>query len=461
MVRLGPLDGLPGGATSSFTPFPIQVARDGRVWISTRTGLAVVDPTFHFSNRVAPLVHIEAVSVDTVPIALADGGSIQPNPNRVAIRFSAPSLGVAERMRVEYRLDGADNDWIDGIPPRLAVYNHLAPGHYQFRVRAWNEDGVPSAKEATLSFTVLHAWYQAWWFFALCVLCIGGAGGALVAALQRRRNRRNAADSQARFDAVLAERMRMARDLHDTLLQGFTGITLQLDGVRDSLEVQSQPLAKDLAEVLLRADRTLREAREMVWDMRQPASSVDDLGEALRASSKDLANVDGVDVQHVVVGSPRRLTPIIVTTILRIGKEAVVNALKHARPSSIVVQLTYEPRRVLLEVRDYGCGADPAQIESATERGHWGIAGMRERVALYGGQLETGPHCDGGFAVRAIHRPHRVRQCLRHGPLPGLSSNLELYPHPVSVSGRNASDAPQPPFTLAVRRPCSWWRSTR
>jgi signal transduction histidine kinase len=381
----GPLDGLPDGRTSELTVFPIRTARDGRVWILTDAGLAVADPSTRSVNRIPPLVHIEEVSIAGVTRAISDGGTIAPDPGRVAIRFTSPSLGLPERVRVEYRLDGVDKDWIEGKPPRVAEYSQLRPGRYRFRVRAWNEDGVQSVGEATLGFRVLPEWYQAWWFFGLCILGVAAMSGGVVVAAQSRRTRRIAKDAQARFDAVLAERARMARELHDTLLQGFTGITLQLDGVRDALRAQSQPLEHELSQILQRADRTLREAREMVWDIRQPRSDADDLGETLRALTKEF--VATVEWRYVIDGPSRQLPPVVVTTILRIGKEAIVNALTHADPKSILLHLTYEPRRVLLEICDDGRGVDLAVFDSAASRGHWGVAGMRERAQAAGGTL--------------------------------------------------------------------------
>jgi signal transduction histidine kinase len=246
---------------------------------------------------------------------------------------------------------------------------------------------VPSAGEATLSFRVLPAWYQAWWFFGLCIVAVASASGGVAAAVQRRRSQRVARNAQARFDAVLSERTRMARELHDTLLQGFTGITLQLDGVRDSLEARAEPAANTLGDILRRADRTLREAREMVWDMREPGATVDDLGESLRLASRELTQPGGVELRHTVDGTPRPLPPIVVTTILRIGRDAVINAMKPAAPSSIAVHLRYLPRRVLLEIADDGGGMEAAVLDAAPARGHFGVAGMHERARAAGGSV--------------------------------------------------------------------------
>lgn len=387
VTRFDALDGLPQPRAAAFINSPIRIAPDGRVWISTPAGLAVASGNEPSHNPIPPRPAIEELSVGGVRFPLANGVTIAPNVERIAIHFSAPGLGLPERMRVEYRLDGADHEWQDGAPPRVATYSQLQPGRYRFRVRAWNEDGIPSRQEATLDFRVLAAWYQQWWFYGLIVAAIAGATTWLAIAVQHRRNRRTAVAAEARFEAVLAERARLARELHDTLLQGFTGVTLQVDGVRASLAKEDSPLADELFQILGRADQTLREAREMVWEIREPGVTDTSLGDALAKANGELPNPDHVEIQHVVNGGARPVAPAVGVAVLRIGREATINALRHAKARHILVQLTYEPRRVLLEIRDDGCGADPAVFDLASASGHWGIAGMRERARGVGGTL--------------------------------------------------------------------------
>jgi signal transduction histidine kinase len=381
----GALDGLSVPRTPSLTPIVMRVGKGGRVWIATPNGLAFVDPADRIVNATPPRVHVEELLVAGSVVPLADGGTIEPNPNRVEIRFTAISTVLPERVRLQYRLDGADDRWIDDGGPRLASYSRPGPGDYRFRVRAWNEDGVPSRGEATLQFRILPAWYQSRVFLALCVVGVAGLGAVGAVGWQRGRTRRATERVQARFEAVLAERTRIARELHDTLLQGFTGITLQLEGLRGSLKERAAQSANELAVILGHADTALREAREMVWDMRSPELQDADLASALEQVTKRVANASHVQVLHLVSGPQRRLPPAVEATILRIGREAVFNALQHGDPTSVTVHLTFEPRHVMLEVSDDGRGADPAQLAAAPARGHWGIAGMRERAQTAGG----------------------------------------------------------------------------
>lgn len=387
-VRFDALDGFAVPRARSGNSM-LHVSPDGRAWIDTPMGLVTEMAAPALRNAVAPSAMIEELVVGNTPVAFGGALTIPPHAARIAIRFTAPDLGLAERMRIEYRLDGADDEWITSTPPRVAVYGALRAGSYRFRVRAWNEDGVPSAREATLEFRVLAAWYERWWFLTLVAVGVLGATTCAALLMQRERSRRVAAATATRYEAVLEERSRLARELHDTLLQGFTGITLKIDGVRNRLEEQANPIAEDLSRVLQLADRSLREARDMVWEIREPAALDVDIGRRMEEAHGALANPDAVEIHHVVVGAARPLPPTVTAALLRIGREATSNALRHAQARRIVVQLTYEPQRVSLEVADDGRGADPELLAQAMQSGHWGVAGMRERARVAEGTFSV------------------------------------------------------------------------
>jgi signal transduction histidine kinase len=405
------LDGVPVPRSTGNGGPVLAVAPDGRVWLSTPAGLAVSSEAEVAPDSSAPMLHIEEVEVGARRVRLTESGWLPPNPERVAIHFSATGSGLAERMRIEYRLVGSDRTWIASRSPRVATYERLRPGHYRFEVRAWNEWDVPAAATATLSFRVRPAWYQATWFLALCLLSVAAAGGAIAHVINGGRHRRRAAAVKARFEAVLAERTRLARELHDTLLQGFTGLTLQIDGVRAALEEKNTEQSAVLSAILERADRTLRDAREMVWDMRHTHDGAD-LAEALRTEGDSLANPHGVTLEYVVTGAPRILAPTVVVTLLRIAREATANALNHARATKIIVTLAYTAQSVELEVRDDGCGADPRAVETASARGHWGVAGMRERARSVGAalSLSTAPGKGTRVGVQVMALPDQRRE---------------------------------------------------
>ncbi len=382
------LDGLRVGKLTVLNQSPAFAAHDGRLWFSTPAGLAVVDPAAFVANPRPPVAQIEELTVNGVTVTRTDTITLPPSPSRLEFRYTATGLEIPERAVLEYRLDGADRDWVRSGPERVASYAQLSPGPYRFRVRAWNEDGVPSAEEAALAFRIRPTWFETWWFRALLIALVAAAGAGTLQAVQRARARVENDKLLARFEATLVERTRLARELHDTLLQGFTGITLQLQVVQRSLVDAPRDAAVALTRVLTTADATLREARQMVWDMRAPELDHHDLGEALETVARQALIDSTIALEFEVQGTPRRLDIGIETTALRIGREAVINAVKHANPTVIAVTLTFADRSLGLIVRDNGRGCDEAEVAAAVSGGHWGIRGMQERAGRAGGQLE-------------------------------------------------------------------------
>ncbi len=393
------LDGLSTPASTTMNVSPLLLTSDGRIWISTPDGISVLDPAWTTINRVPPLVHVEDVTGAGQVEPAARGMEIPPNPARLAIRFTATGLRMPERVRIEYRLDNVDPAWVQSGWPRVADYTQLRPGQYVFRVRAWNEDGVPSPGESVWSFRVLPAWYQTWWFMGLGLLAVAATGSGAAVLAQRARGRRAATRAQARFDAMLTERTRIARELHDTLLQGFTGITLQLEALRQQTAQTASSASESLARILAIADTTLREAREMVWDMRAPELQASELPEVLELACRTALDESTTSVRFRVAGVPRRLAPVVETAALRVGREAAVNVAKHAGATEADLELAYEPSGIRLTIRDNGRGILASELESAPKTGHWGIAGMRERARIAGGSLLISRLPSGGTRV--------------------------------------------------------------
>lgn len=380
-TTFGTLDGM-RSADGTPSSFP-SAARspDGRLWFSTTKGVAAVDPRDLKRNVLPPPVHVEDVTADGRPLPRDGTGAVAPGTARLTLRYTAPSLRVPERVRFRYRLDGFDRNWIDAGPRRSAEYTALPPGEYQFRVRASNDDEVWAAADATVGFRVLPQWYQTGWFWAL-------------AAAVRARERL----LRARFALVLGERTRLARELHDTLLQGFIGVTLQMRGAARRLAGDA---GAELHAILDHADRTVADARGAVWDMRAPGLEHADLPTALGEAARALAAGSGVDVAVSRVGPARALPGPVETTLLRVGREAVANALQHARAGRVDVTLTYERDAVRLLVRDDGAGF---AVEQATrgQGGHWGLLGMRERADRVGGTLRVESAPGAGTAVSLV-----------------------------------------------------------
>lgn len=350
--------------------------RDGRLWFATVKGLAVTDPARIPSNPQPPPVLIEDVRVDDDLLPRPLPRPLPPGHKRFEFHYTALSFFSPEKVRFRYRLEGFDRDWIDAGSRRVAYYMNIPAGSYRFRVIASNEDGVWNTNGAAFDFSLRTHFYRTPAFWAACLL----AAGILGLALYRLRMRR----VTARFAAVLAERNRIAREIHDTLAQSFVGIGVQLETVAKmqsvSAEVARQHL--DRARILVRS--SLAEARRSVWALRSGALEGGDLGGALAEVAEQLSGETEVAVR--VSGRRRRLPVEVENNLLRIGQEALANAVRHAHAEQVRVELSFGEGLVRLSVRDNGRGFD---VEKAGQgaAGHFGLAGIRERVHNLGGEL--------------------------------------------------------------------------
>lgn len=406
---LDALDGLPSPRTPRFSSPRLFVAA-GRVWINTTGGLAVLNATLRTPppHRLQPRVLIEEATVDGHP--LAEGTRLPARPGRLDIQFTVTDLELPERARLQYRLEGTDPDWINASVPRLASYNHLAPGTYRFDVRLLNETGDAGISQASMRFRVPPAWNQAWWFFALVALAIAATAGGSTLAWQRRRSRlaadrlqarfgAMAAERRAQYEATLAERTRIAQDLHDTILQGFAGVTLQLKTAELALPEQPDVAAETILRVQRLARESLREARERVWDMRRAEQGSEDLPAALETITRERTAGAGIDFQVETRGERRRLPRLVEDAALRIGREAIANAVKHAQPRRIEIRVEFGTSNLRLEVGDDGRGFTPDQGEEARRTGHFGLSGIRDRAAQSGGRCDILSRPGGGTMV--------------------------------------------------------------
>ncbi|HKQ03975.1 MAG TPA: two-component regulator propeller domain-containing protein [Blastocatellia bacterium] len=354
-------------------------SRDGRLWFPTIKGVAVADPEHMKTNSEPPPVVVEQIIVDEKPVEKTANIELAAGVYRLEFHYTGLSFIAPEKVRFKYKLEGFDQNWVDAGARRTAYYTSIPPGHYTFRVLAANNDGVWNATGAVVSFYLRPRFYQTVWFYvALLALA-----GAIAWAIYRRRIRR----VRAEFAAVLAERNRMARDIHDTLAQGFVGISLQLEAVGKMLD-QSPDRAKqhlDLAQTMV--THSLAEARRSVWDLRAQALENTDLATALADAAKKLTSGTAVQSEFQVTGTPRQLPATVESNLWRIGQEAMTNALKHAHPRHLRVELAFAPKHVTLSVTDDGHGFD-TQNDRLSGDGHFGLIGMRERAERLKGKLQ-------------------------------------------------------------------------
>jgi ligand-binding sensor domain-containing protein/signal transduction histidine kinase len=364
--------------------------RDGRLWFPTIKGVAMIDPARIKINSQPPPVVIERINVDDESILPGQQVELSPGKTRFDFYYTGLSFVAPEKVRFKYRLEGFDKDWVDGGDRRVAYYTNLPPGAYRFRVIASNNDGVWNQAGASFAFYLKPLYYQTYWFYVLCVLAL-----ALLAwQLYRFRVRR----IEGQFAAVLAERNRIAREIHDNLAQEILGISVQLEVVARTMGVSAETAGAHLDRARILVRNSIAEARRYVWDLRSQALEKNDLPAALSDTARRLTAETSVQAQVQVSGTFRPLTTDKENNLLRIGQEAVNNAVKHAGAGRILIHLKFDHRRVQLSVRDDGRGFDPAGQE-ASGRGHFGLLGMRERAAQIGGTLHIHSAPDEGTEV--------------------------------------------------------------
>jgi signal transduction histidine kinase/ligand-binding sensor domain-containing protein len=361
---------------------------DGRLWFTTSRGLAVLNPRARQHDSLAPAVHILEVTADRRPVDMAQPARLGPGTGRLQIRYTGIHLSAPERVRYSYRLEGLDSEWVSARTRRVINYNSLPHGSYRFTVRA-EAPGAP-ASEASYSFAVLPYFYETVWFRAFCLALLAAAAwGVYQARLQQIRSR---------FSLVLEERARLAREIHDTLAQGFVGISSQLDAVAMSMPDRQGPAWKYLETARRMARHSLTEARRSVMDLRASVLEGQDLAAALESGARMWTAGSGVAVDLAVNGPARELPQEVEQHLLRIAQEAVANAVKHAGASKIRIALDREPRKLSLRISDDGHGFELNGAFSPLD-GHFGLIGMRERAERLGGEMRLKSHPGEGTEV--------------------------------------------------------------
>jgi signal transduction histidine kinase/ligand-binding sensor domain-containing protein len=374
------LDGLVGN-TRRTIPMPV-VARgaDGRIWFATTRGIAFVDPKRLPKNRIPPPVLVNSVVAANKESPVIDGMAFSHRQNDLEIRYTALSFSIPERVRFRYKLEGKDTEWHDAGTRRQAYYGSLPPKRYAFRVIACNNDGVWNEAGATWTFSVTPAFYQTYWFDALCAL----AGASLLATAYRLRVRQLAAAMTARFDERLADRTSLALDLHDTLLQSIQGSKIVADYVLNQ-DADTAALRDAMKRMSVWLTRAIEECRSAVNSLRTSSTETNDLVEGLHRAAEECRVEPQFQFHLQVEGMPRELHPIVRDEAYRIGYEAIRNACAHSEGNELAVELSYAGD-LILRVRDNGKGIEPDVAQKGKD-GHFGLAGMRERAARMRGRL--------------------------------------------------------------------------
>jgi signal transduction histidine kinase/ligand-binding sensor domain-containing protein len=367
----------------------VEKSVDGKLWFVRRGGVSVIDPHHLPFNKLPPPVHIEQVTADDKIYDATNGLRLPPRIRNLAIDYTALSFVAPERMRFRYKLEGQNRNWHEVVNDRQVQYTNLAPGTYRFRVMASNNSGVWNEAGDTLTFSIAPAYYQTRWFAAMVAL---GSATLLWAAYQLR-IRQLAHQFNRTLDARVSERTRIARDLHDTLLQSFQGALLRFQSVGTVLATRPEEARRRLERALDQAETAVTEARNAVQDLRASATTVNDLANGIAAIGAELTGdpaagpVPLIDVE--VDGASRDLNPVVREEAFRIAGEALRNAVKHAEARCVIVTIHYEPRQLRLVIRDDGKGIPSDTMARQQVAGHFGLPGMRERAAIVKGRLDV------------------------------------------------------------------------
>ncbi|QHN03613.1 hypothetical protein FTO74_09720 [Granulicella sp. WH15] len=399
------------GAQPGASPFSPSVARspDGRLWFANYIALQMINPAHLERNTVQPPVHIEEVIADRKSYAPYQGLRLPSLMRALEIDYTALSFVTPKKILFRYKLEGHDSDWQEPGVRRQALYNDLPPGHYRFHVIACNNDGVWNETGDTLSFSIAPAFYQTMCFRVLCgVVAIG-----LLRLFYLLRLKQVTSQIRQRLGARLEERERIARELHDTLLQGFQGLLLRFQAAMNALP-ESEPAHQILAKALDRADEVLLEGRQSVRNLRAEGTCGSELTEVITHCAQELTQDHPPLFDLSVMGTPQVLDTVVFDEVSRIAREALINAFQHAQATKIEVDLTYSNIQLYLRIRDDGKGIDP-QVLTKGREGHWGLSGMRERA-------------------------HKIGSVLNIWSNPGIGTEIELK-LPARVAYRNSERA--------------------
>lgn len=379
LARFGVADGLISPEGSIGNP-SLALTRDGKLWAATVQGLALLDISRLPKTNRKPEIYMEEFTVGRNQQLPGETLVLPPGTHHVELHFDAIEISAPEKIYLQYRLDGVDSEWLDANPPGHAIYSNIPAGTHAFHVRACNRDGIWDRVGMVYIITQQPFFYETTWFRLATV----AAGLLLLVGLYRLRLRQTTARLKVRFDERLVERTRIARELHDTLLQTVQGSKLVAD---DALEKSDD--AAHMRHAMKRLSGWLgqatQEGRAALNSLRTSTTETNDLAAGLRRATEECLLDRNLAVKFSVTGGPRDMHPIARDEIYRIGYEAIRNVCEHASASELNVSLNYA-QNLTLRVNDNGIGIETAILAEGKE-GHFGLQGMRERAERIGSKL--------------------------------------------------------------------------
>ena len=395
------LDGLPG-AIQETPQYPSLIeGTDGRLWFATTSGVAWIDPVHAPRNLVPPPVSIRWVNANGKRYAALAALKLPALTRSLQIGYTALSFSIPERVHFRYKLAGIDDDWQDADTRREAFYSGLRPGKYQFRIIACNNDGVWNEAGAFLDFSIAPAYYQTTWFRATCFAAFLAFLWGIYQLRVQHLQRQFAIGLEARVN----ERTRIARDLHDTLLQSLHGLMFEFQAVRNMFHGRPEEALEALDGAIMGTERAITESQVAIEGLRDAKVAENDLAQLLRATGEELlesrsADHDAPTFGLTVEGERRTLVPTIQDEVYRIAREVLRNAFRHAHARRIEAEILYDEHQFRLRVRDDGKGMDPQVLEKGGLAGHWGLPGVRERAQQMGAKLDIWGEAGTGTEVQ-------------------------------------------------------------
>ena len=407
---------------SSGTPYPrsrlpsMVQSSDGLLWFLSAAGLTHLDPESLHTNTIRPTVLINSIKADQVTYPMVRSLRLPKGTNNIQVNYTALSLSIPERVNFRYKLEGYDKVWSDAGTRRQAFYSQLPPGTYSLHVLASNDDGLWNEEGTTAEFVIPPTFLQSLPF----KIAVGVAFLLLLWALYLARMRQVTSQIRTSFYARLAERERIARDLHDTFFQGIQGLLLRFQtGTRRYIE--DGPGRELFEETLRQSDEVMLQGRELVLDLRSSTLDNDDLSSTLAKVGIDFRFASLAIFEVEVKGRSRAIHPIVHEELYRLGKEAITNAFHHANAKRIEAEVGYERTCIRLSIRDDGIGLDSKILSDGFRADHWGLPGMRERSKKIGAHLGIWTRKGGGTEIQ-ITVPASV--AYRHSTKPSYRSRL-------------------------------------
>ena len=378
---------------------------DGKLWYVTGDGVQVVDPHHLAINTVPAPVRIEQITANhkiywqNLTGAVDSNLHLPPRVRDLQIDYTALSLAAPEKVHFKYKLEGQDQDWNEVINDRQAEYTNLPPRQYRFRVIACNNSGLWNEIGDSLEFSIEPAFYQTNGFRALCVALFL----AMMWMAYQLRVRQLRREFNMRLEERVGERTRIARELHDTLLQSFQGLMFSFQAARNLLPGRTEEAIRTLDGAIRRGDEAVAEGRDAIQNLRLGPAQIR-LEDLLTAAGQELrdaqdGNSHSAVFQVTMEGQPRTLSPLLQDEIYRIAREVLRNAFQHACASRIEAAIHYDPNLFRLRIRDDGKGIDPAVLQEGARAAHWGLPGIRERAKRIGARLALWSESGAGTEV--------------------------------------------------------------